>query len=98
MNLHITPSFNIDRLCKTAPVLLFLVTDESRFVLSRADGRVRLYRRRNERDADCCVLQRDRWVWGGVQLWCGAVLPTDIEPCSSLLKAIKMPNNTGKTF
>jgi len=28
MNLHITPSFNIDRLCKTAYVLLFLVTVE----------------------------------------------------------------------
>ena len=26
MNLHITPSFNIDRLCKTAPVLFFLFT------------------------------------------------------------------------
>jgi len=26
MNLHFTPSFNIDRLCKTASVLLFLVT------------------------------------------------------------------------
>jgi len=25
MKLHITPSFNIDRLCKTASVLLFLV-------------------------------------------------------------------------
>ena len=25
MYLHITPSFNIDRLCKTASVLLFLV-------------------------------------------------------------------------
>jgi len=25
MNLHITPSFKIDRLCKTAYVLLFLV-------------------------------------------------------------------------
>jgi len=25
MNLHFTPSFNIDRLCKTASVLLFLV-------------------------------------------------------------------------
>ena len=27
MNLHITQSFNIDRLCKTASVLLFLVKD-----------------------------------------------------------------------
>ena len=26
MNLHFTPSFNIDRLCKTASVLLFLVS------------------------------------------------------------------------
>jgi len=40
-------------------------TDESRFVLSRADGRVRLYGRRNERYADCCVLQRDRFGGGG---------------------------------
>jgi len=29
MNLHITPSFNIDRLCKTASVLLFLVIVET---------------------------------------------------------------------
>jgi len=28
MNLHITPSFIIDRLCKTASVLLFLVSRE----------------------------------------------------------------------
>jgi len=47
-----------------------LFTDESRFVLSRADGRVRLYRRRNERYADCCVLQRDRFGGGGsVMVW-----------------------------
>jgi len=49
-----------------------LVTDESRFVLSRADFRVRLYRRRNERYADCCVLQRDRFgVGDSVMLWGG---------------------------
>jgi len=49
-----------------------LFTDETRFVLSRADGRVRLYRRRNERYADCCVLQRDRFGGGGsVMVWGG---------------------------
>jgi len=31
MNLHITPSFNIDRLCKTASVLLFLVQNASNY-------------------------------------------------------------------
>ena len=49
-----------------------LFTDESRFALSRGDGRVRLYRRRNERYADCCVLQRDRFGGGGsVMVWGG---------------------------
>ena len=46
-----------------------LFSDESRFVLQRGDDRVRVYHRRNERYADCCVLERDRFrgvcVWGG---------------------------------
>jgi hypothetical protein len=33
-----------------------LITDESRFNLFRADGRRRVYRRRNGRYADCCVM------------------------------------------
>lgn len=33
-----------------------LFTDESRFCLSHADGRIRNYRRKNERYADCCVI------------------------------------------
>jgi hypothetical protein len=49
-----------------------LFTDESRFNLFRVDGRRRVYRRRNERYADCCVIERDRFggdsvmVWGGI--------------------------------
>ena len=35
--------------------------DESRFSLQRGDGRLHIYRRRNERYADCCVLERDRF-------------------------------------
>ena len=39
----------------------FSFSDESRFYLQRGDGRVRVYRRRNERYADWCVLERDRF-------------------------------------
>ena len=49
-----------------------LFTDESRFQLDVSDGRIRVWRRRNERYADVCVRQRDPWggpsvmVWGGI--------------------------------
>lgn len=46
-----------------------LFTDESRFNLSHADGRVRVYRRRGERFADACVLQRNRFGGGSVMVW-----------------------------
>ena len=42
-----------------------LFSDESRLSLQRDDGRVRVYRKRNERYADCSVLGRDRFGgWG----------------------------------
>ena len=45
-------------------------SDESRFSLQRGDGRVSVYRRRNERYADCCVLERDRFGgMGSVMVW-----------------------------
>uniref|UniRef100_A0A673ZCS1 Tc1-like transposase DDE domain-containing protein n=1 Tax=Salmo trutta TaxID=8032 RepID=A0A673ZCS1_SALTR len=48
-----------------------LFTDESRFCLTRGDGWICVYRRRNERYAKACTLERDRcggsiMVWGGV--------------------------------
>lgn len=46
-------------------------TDESRFNLSHHDGRVRVYRRRGERFADACVLQRNRFGGGSVMVWGG---------------------------
>ena len=46
-------------------------TDESRFTLFRADGRLRLYRRRGEQFADACVFERDRYGGGSVMLWGG---------------------------
>ena len=45
-------------------------SDESRFSLQRGDGRVHVYRRINERYADCCVLERDRFGGGhSVMVW-----------------------------
>ncbi|RXN27199.1 Transposable element Tc1 transposase [Labeo rohita] len=38
-----------------------LFTDESRFCLTRGDGRIRVYRRRNERYTEACTLERDRF-------------------------------------
>ena len=49
----------------------FFFSDESRFALSSSDGRIRVYRRRNERYADCCVLQQDRFGGGSVMVWAG---------------------------
>ena len=46
--------------------VLFL--DESWFNLSHSDGRARIYRRENERYADCCVQEMDG---GSVMVWAG---------------------------
>ena len=48
---------------------LVLFSDESRFTLFRSDGRQRVYRRRGERFADACVLQRDRFGGGSLLVW-----------------------------
>ena len=48
-----------------------LFSDESRFALSHADGRTRVYRRTNEHYADCCVLERDRFGGSSVMVWGG---------------------------
>ncbi len=47
-------------------------SDESRFLLHRRDGRQRVYRRRNERFANNCVLEVDRFGGGSVMV-CGAI-------------------------
>ena len=44
-------------------------SDESRFNVSNADGRVRIYRRRYERYARNCVQEHDRFGGGGVMVW-----------------------------
>lgn len=47
-------------------------SDESRFMLQHRDGRVRVYRRKNERFANNCVIEVDRFGGGSVMMW-GAI-------------------------
>ena len=42
-----------------------MFSDESRYLLYRADGRQRVYRRNGERYRDSCLDERDRF--GGVR-------------------------------
>ena len=48
-----------------------LLSDESKFNLSFADGRQRVWRRRGERDDDQCVTEFDRWGGGSLHVWGG---------------------------
>ena len=45
-----------------------LFSDESRFNLSHYDGRIRVFRRRGERFADNCLIERDRFGGGSVMV------------------------------
>lgn len=51
-----------------------LFTDECRIQLSSAHRRKRVWRRRNERFADACVMEYDRWGGGSVHFWGGISL------------------------
>ena len=47
-----------------------LFSDQSKFNISQADGRHRVYRGNGERYTDQCVMPRDRWGGGGsVHVW-----------------------------
>lgn len=48
-----------------------LFTDESRFCLRAPDGRERVWRRRNERYADCTISERVSFNGGSVMVWAG---------------------------
>ena len=48
-----------------------LFSGESRFNLGYHDGRIRVFRRRGERFADNCLIERDRFGGGSVMAWGG---------------------------
>nr|KAG5688406.1 hypothetical protein BaRGS_026674 [Batillaria attramentaria] len=49
-----------------------LFSDESRFCIDHADGRVRVWRRRGDRYADNCVVENNAWGGPSLMLW-GAI-------------------------
>ena len=52
-------------------LLGILFSDESRFNLSQHDGMTRVFRRRGERFADNCLIERDRFGGGSAMVWGG---------------------------
>ena len=48
-----------------------LFSDVSRFNLNHHDGRIRVFRRRGERFADNCLIEKDRFGGGSVMVWGG---------------------------
>ena len=53
-----------------------LFVDEVRVNLRVSDGRVRIYRRRGERNSQNCLLQHDRFGGGSIMAWAGISLHT----------------------
>ena len=75
--------------------------DESRFTVSHADGRMHIYRSRNERLADCCIRERDRFGGGSIMVWGGIMgnLKTDLVIIPGNVNAhINVLNNTMLPF
>ena len=48
-----------------------IFTDESVFRLSRADGRTRVWRRKNERYANCNIVERGPYGGRALMVWAG---------------------------
>ncbi|CDQ71081.1 unnamed protein product [Oncorhynchus mykiss] len=71
-----------------------LFTDESRFCLTRGDGRICIYRRRNERYTEACTLID---LEGEGPSWFGAVCHSIIGLSLLSLQAISTLCVTGKT-
>ena len=74
--------------------------DESWFSVSHADGRVRVYRRRNERYAQCFIRERDRFGGGSVMVWGGIMGngKTDLVVVQGNLNAQRYVNLLNNNF
>ena len=48
-----------------------MFSDESRFCLRHVDGRRRVWRRRGERFADCCIQRKTPYGGGSIMIWAG---------------------------
>ena len=74
-----------------------LWTDESRFTLDFADGRVKVRRMQNERYADACIMERDRFGGGSIMVW-GGIWYGGRTACAYGSKAISTPKGTSTTL
>lgn len=72
-----------------------LFTDESRFRLTRCDGRVRVYRRPGERYAAATIQEVDRFGRGSVMIWAGISIDhrTDLVVIPGRLNAMNYIEN-----
>ena len=69
-----------------------LFSDESRFCLTRGDGWIRVYRRRNERYTEAYTVERDRLGGGGsVMVWGGGSQHhrTELDVIAGNLNAVR---------
>ena len=71
-------------------------SDESRYCVDRADGRMRVWRRRGERFTDACVMERDSWGGPSIVLW-GAISWTVGEGLPSCW-GVPYPGQLGRAF
>ncbi|KAK7115629.1 hypothetical protein V1264_001463 [Littorina saxatilis] len=71
-----------------------LFTDESRFCLEPADGRIRVWRRRGERFAEGAVLERQRFGGGSVMVlgWISTRLRTPLYHVVGNLTGVRYQN------
>lgn len=68
-----------------------LFSDESRFRLTRCDGRIRVWARRGERYSEGVVQETDRYGGGSDMVWAGISMHnrTDLVPVQGRLNAIR---------
>jgi hypothetical protein len=57
-----------------------IFSDESRYCISTADGRKRVWRRRGEQFSDYCVVKRDSWVGPCIMVWVDIGLVRKLGP------------------
>ena len=58
-------------------------SDESRYCVDRADGRMRVWRRRGDRFTDAYVMERDSWGGPSVMLWGAISWGRRVQSCTT---------------
>ena len=71
-----------------------MFSDESRFCLRKLDGRIKVWRRRGERHADCCIDRVTPFNGGSVMVWGGIFLTgkTELVIIEGNLNAVRYRN------